>query len=544
MMRRCRFGLLGLVLAGFCRAEEPAAVVALGERLFADFRFAQRFAAEGPAVVNRRPVAGDPILATLPVAGLGAASVRGPLAGDTVSCRACHLSDEAKDLAGLPGGGLSLFADFADRSPLPGRPDHPAPPGRHTPTLVDVAAAESGEGLGLLHWDGEFASLESLVAETFVGRNFGWRPAERGPAVRHFARVLREDDGSLFAPAVSYGDVFAGRVEVEPSAGLLPPDWRVALEELSDDEVLAVAAKVVSTYLRSLRFARDERGEFVGSAYDQFLLRNRLPRSPAKGESAARYARRVHEMAAQLNAPQWIAGESDGQGRFGPLELQGLRIFFRGAIGYVGSTQAGNCVDCHVPPTFSDGRFHNTGVAQDEYDAVHGAGRFAALPIPNLAERSAGRDRWLPESATNPGGAGLLRSGPTTEDARRADLGLWNVTGNPDLPTPQPAIERFLNAAGNATPDEVLRRSIGRFKTPGLRGLGYSSPYFHGGQVRTLEEVVEFYRRMSDLAREGGMRNAPLEYDAMRLAAEDVAPLVAFLRSLNEAYPPRGVPAP
>jgi hypothetical protein len=43
---------------------------------------------------------------------------------------------------------------------------------------------------------------------------------------------------------------------------------------------------------------------------------------------------------------------------------------------------------------------------------------------------------------------------------------------------------------------------------------------------------------MSRLAAEGGMRNAPAEFFAMRLAEEGVSPLVAFLRALNEDYSP------
>jgi hypothetical protein len=47
---------------------------------------------------------------------------------------------------------------------------------------------------------------------------------------------------------------------------------------------------------------------------------------------------------------------------------------------------------------------------------------------------------------------------------------------------------------------------------------------------------VTFYQRTSDLAKEGKLRNAPPEFSSMRLEANDVAPLVAFLRSLNEDF--------
>ena len=35
----------------------------------------------------------------------------------------------------------------------------------------------------------------------------------------------------------------------------------------------------------------------------------------------------------------------------------------------------------------------------------------------------------------------------------------------------------------------------GAFKTPGLRNIGLTPPYFHNGGEATLEGVVEFYNR-------------------------------------------------
>ena len=58
--------------------------------------------------------------------------------------------------------------------------------------------------------------------------------------------------------------------------------------------------------------------------------------------------------------------------QFGEAELQGLKLFL------------GNCIACHAPPQFTDHRLHNTGVSQANYDALFGAGAFAALEIPSL----------------------------------------------------------------------------------------------------------------------------------------------------------------
>jgi cytochrome c peroxidase len=74
------------------------------------------------------------------------------------------------------------------------------------------------------------------------------------------------------------------------------------------------------------------------------------------------------------------------------------------------------------------------------------------------------------------------------------------------------------------------------FKTPGLRDLGQSAPYLHTGQEDTLEAVVDFYIRASALARAEALRNAAPELSGVALTGDDVTPLAAFLRALNEDY--------
>src|SRR6185503_11795639 len=71
--------------------------------------------------------------------------------------------------------------------------------------------------------------------------------------------------------------------------------------------------------------------------------------------------------------------------RFGTQELAGARIFFAAPDGKRTSGM-GNCIACHAAPDFTDFKFHNTGAAQEEYDALHGAGAFAKLDMPALAK--------------------------------------------------------------------------------------------------------------------------------------------------------------
>jgi cytochrome c peroxidase len=82
--------------------------------------------------------------------------------------------------------------------------------------------------------------------------------------------------------------------------------------------------------------------------------------------------------------------------------------------------------------------------------------------------------------------------------------------------------------------DVFLRRMIATFKTPTLRNLAYTHPYFHNGSIQTLEETLAEIFRLSDMARAGRVREGDEELAKIRIGAAEIAPLVAFLNSLNE----------
>jgi len=84
--------------------------------------------------------------------------------------------------------------------------------------------------------------------------------------------------------------------------------------------------------------------------------------------------------------------------------------------------------------------------------------------------------------------------------------------------------------------DQGLGNTIARFKTPTLRDLEDSAPYFHNGSKARFNDVIEFYLNSSQLGRQGLLRNAPVEFQNMSLSEDDVAALVAFLKSLTEDY--------
>jgi hypothetical protein len=72
--------------------------------------------------------------------------------------------------------------------------------------------------------------------------------------------------------------------------------------------------------------------------------------------------------------------------------------------------------------------------------------------------------------------------------------------------------------------------------TPGLRDLGHSAPFMHNGQFDMLDDVISFYKGTSDQARAGTLRNGADKLQGIALTDRDVAPLGAFLNSLNEDY--------
>jgi cytochrome c peroxidase len=79
-------------------------------------------------------------------------------------------------------------------------------------------------------------------------------------------------------------------------------------------------------------------------------------------------------------------------------------------------------------------------------------------------------------------------------------------------------------------PVAVLR---GAFKTPGLRDVELTAPYFHNGSAKSLEEVVLHYDK-------GGVDKANLDPDVtpLGMTAEERVSLVAFMRALSGEIAP------
>jgi hypothetical protein len=512
----------------------------IGERLFVETRFAEYFAVNMMGV-NDPLAVGDPVVSQVQTMN---GPLPGPFAGESINCRSCHFVVEFQ---GVPGAGNRTYADFIDHSPLP----QPMNGFTSTPrnAMQMVGSLQPHTGPTFLHFDGEFATPEDLVATTLTGRNFGWAPDEFQQAEAHIAAIIRGDNGQNTPAAeygcnLSYATIFLGTDPTIPADCLLPPQYRLDVTTASDDDIVQDIAKLIAQYMYGLLFKQDEYGRYIASPYDVFLRINHLPVQPMAGETDAEYDQRLLQEVNALSDPIWVDGTygkfqyHSQPFQFGALELQGLKIFLTTAANATdGSQHAGNCAACHVAPNFTDFRFHNTGVSQEEYDVANGAGAFMALAIPNLATRNQNYNAYLPVTQNHPNATETFRHPAVGGSPQFADLGLWNVYLNPDMPNPQPNLQSLVCAISqNCSVDQGLATTIAQFKTPTLRDLEDSAPYFHNGSKLKFPDVVNFYINMSQLAQAGLMRNAPVEFKGMSISQADIDALAAFLASLTEDY--------
>ncbi|MFM7160086.1 MAG: cytochrome-c peroxidase, partial [Planctomycetaceae bacterium] len=73
----------------------------------------------------------------------------------------------------------------------------------------------------------------------------------------------------------------------------------------------------------------------------------------------------------------------------------------------------------------------------------------------------------------------------------------------------------------------------GAFKTPGLRNIELTAPYFHNGGQRTLAEVVDFYNRGGDFARQN-IADLDADIQPLGLTVKEKDALVQFLKALTD----------
>ncbi|TAN39291.1 MAG: cytochrome-c peroxidase [Nitrospirae bacterium] len=141
--------------------------------------------------------------------------------------------------------------------------------------------------------------------------------------------------------------------------------------------------------------------------------------------------------------------------------VEGLRLFIGRA----------KCINCHNGPLFTNSSFHHVG----------------------LDSPDRGRAEGIPKVLADE----------------------FNCLGRYSDAKPEQCLElRFI--------DRDLKKYEGTFKTPTLRNTAERPPYMHAGQLKSLRDVLRFYRM-----------SASRETDHPDLEDEDLLKLEAFLRTLS-----------
>jgi cytochrome c peroxidase len=97
-----------------------------------------------------------------------------------------------------------------------------------------------------------------------------------------------------------------------------------------------------------------------------------------------------------------------------------------------------------------------------------------------------------------------------------------------------------------SVPDSGVNNSHA-FRTPSLRNLGVTAPYMHSGAFATLEEVIDFYRRISrGRGQRGGGGPRGLAVDPLarelNMRGRGQGDIIAFLRALDDPDFDRTIP--
>jgi cytochrome c peroxidase len=299
------------------------------------------------------------------------------------------------------------------------------------------------------------------VLDKLVGPPMGWKPEDR-------RRALEAAHFTLLHEGESGGAAYSGALQHA---------YAIDVESLDVEAAVRLGARAIADYVRSLRSTRT-------APWDAFVSMNRLHPGPIEGESPESYAFGIwsrlgnQEGRGLVKRPQGFTREA----------YRGFKIFFRTSP--EGDEPVGNCVTCHVPPRFTDGRFHDTGVSEAGYDAVHGAGAAAGYVVPGG-----------PNAATG--------ERPVAGDKASIDLGRWNVA-----------------------PEEA--GSVAAFETPTLRNLAGTDPYMHDGAYATLEDAVRAKIRAAEAKRSGKLPWGDPELAEIRIGEADIAALVAYMRQLED----------
>ncbi len=246
-----------------------------------------------------------------------------------IACSVCHGLGES-----VAGKAERFYADHTPTSLTAGRETTD----RNAQTLAGVFRAD------VFGWDGAWDSMEDMILEKLIGKQYGWKPGARAEAIDNAAYVLL-DEGHNAISGVPYIEQFQ---EV----------YGIDLESLEREEVAATAARALADYTRTIDFS-------MTSRWDAFTEQNRFRKEPNADEDMLNYAASIESRIFNQEGRNLIR-RPEG---FTETAYEGFKTFFR----VFDVESVGNCVRCHVPPTFSDYSLHGAG-----------SGSFKTPPLRNL----------------------------------------------------------------------------------------------------------------------------------------------------------------
>lgn len=325
--------------------------------------------------------------------------------------------------------------------------------------LIDSRSKPNGTSLGI---DWFFRNSPSLVNVTYYEKQFGWVgfnddlwgknliPAEfvmgtdRSGIVHYLYKKYKAEYNALFAPPLPDA-LDPQHAEAARFPALATP--------IAGDGPAGVAWRAM----------KPEDQDAVNRAYANF------------GKALAAYER----LLISRNSPfdRYVSGELSA---ISTSAKRGLKLFVGKAA----------CSACHSGPTFSDEKFHNTGVPQVG-------------------------DHVLKAPDFDPGRFGGI-------DVYRT----WDFKAQ-GLYSDDRTVEREAIPAAGAV-DTKLK---GAFRSKGLRNVAMTAPYMHTGHMLTLKEVVEFYNAGGGTRDFAGTKDNLMK--PLNLSAAEITDLVAFLQTLT-----------
>ena len=252
--------------------------------------------------------------------------------------------------------------------------------------------------------------------------------------------------------------------------------WAQALEPLVDKKEQGFSHKQVYKRVRK-QYRKDYEAIFgdIGKATPNAVTRVFVN----VGKALMAYQRQLKLQATRFDIFVEALTKKEGVLDYSQTEFNGLKLFMGKAA----------CVSCHNGPLFTNFEFHNIGA-----------------PEPNKQKVDLGRYTGVEKLRTDEFNCLSIWSDAKKQQCEELD---FLKTQTPEL--------------------------VGAFKTPSLRNVAATAPYMQGGQLPTLEAVIDHYNKPLPPYYDPKQHPNRPHFDVLPLTLSDVEKneLVAFLRTLT-----------